>query len=70
MNGVEVLVQWKDGSTTWVTLKDTKNSYPVQMTKYEVHRRISGDPVFVWWIRNVLEKAQPHHWKAEVKVLG
>ena len=26
---VEVLDQWKDGITTWVTLKDTKISYPV-----------------------------------------
>ena len=26
---VEVLDQWKDGITTWVTLKDMKNSYPV-----------------------------------------
>ena len=29
--GVEVLDQWKDGSTAWVNLKDMKNSYPVQM---------------------------------------
>ena len=54
--GVEVLVQWKDGSTTWVTLKDMKNSYPVHMDSYAVHRRIEGDLVFVWWIRHVLEK--------------
>ena len=31
--GVEVLFQWKDGITTWVTLKDMKNSYPVQMAE-------------------------------------
>ena len=28
---VEVLVQWKCGSNTWVTLKDMQNSYHVQM---------------------------------------
>ena len=38
--GFEVLVQWKDGRTTWVTLKDMKNSYPV----------------FAWWIWHLLEK--------------
>ena len=32
MKGVEGLVQWKDGRTTWVNLKDMKNSYPVQMS--------------------------------------
>ena len=29
--GVEVLVQWKDGRTTWATLKEMKNSHPVQI---------------------------------------
>ena len=38
--GIEFLIQWKDGSTAWVTLKDMKNSYPVQMAEYVVHHRI------------------------------
>ena len=29
--GFEVLFQSKDGITTWVSLKDMKNSYPVKM---------------------------------------
>ena len=54
--GVEVLVQWKDRSTTCVTLKDMKNSYSVQMAEYVVQCRITGDPAFAWWIGHVLEK--------------
>ena len=54
--GVDVIFQWKDGRKTQVTLKDTKNSYPVYMSKYVVHCCISGDPEFAWWIRHVLEK--------------
>ena len=54
--GFEILVQWKDGSTTWVTLKDTENSYPVQMAKYAVQRRIAGDPEFAYWIWHMLAK--------------
>ena len=46
--GVEFLVQLKNGSTTWATLKYTKNSYPVQMEKYVVHCCIAGDPEFAW----------------------
>ena len=53
---VEVLAQWKEGITTWVTLKDTKNLYPVHMSEYAVHWHISGDPVFAWCIRHVLIK--------------
>ena len=53
---VEVLIQWKDGSTTWVTVKDMKNSYPVRMKTFAVQRCISGDPEFACWIQHVVEK--------------
>ncbi len=32
--GWEILLQWKDGSTTWEPLKDVKDSYPVQVAEY------------------------------------
>ena len=54
--GWEILVQWKDGSVTWVTLKDMKNSYPVQLAEYATKRRIAGEPAFAWWIQHVLNK--------------
>jgi hypothetical protein len=55
--GWEILVQlWKDGSVTWVALKDMKNSYPVQLAEYATQRRIAGEPAFAWWIQYVLNK--------------
>lgn len=54
--GWEILVQWKDGSTTWVSLKDMKNAYPVQMAEYAVQARVSREPAFAWWVRHVLQK--------------
>ena len=54
--GVEVLIQWKDGITEWVTFNYMKNSYPVQMAEYVVHLRIAGDTAFAWWIQHVLAK--------------
>ncbi len=43
--GWEILVQWKDGSTTWVALKDMKNSCPVQLAECATNRRIAGEPL-------------------------
>ena len=34
--GWEILVQWKDGSSTWIAMKDMKDSYPVQLAEYAV----------------------------------
>ena len=48
--GWELLVTWKDGSTNWVSLKDIKNSYPVQAAEYAVANRIAEEPAFAWWV--------------------
>ena len=54
--GWEILVQWKDGSTNWVALKDMKESYPVQVAEYAIASRISMEPAFAWWVPRVLKK--------------
>jgi hypothetical protein len=54
--GWELLVQWKDQSTTWVTLKDMKEAYPVQSAEYAVQARIAEEPAFAWWAPHTLKK--------------
>ena len=49
-------MQWKDGSTNWVALKDMKELYPIQVTEYAIASRISMEPVFAWWVPHVLKK--------------
>ena len=39
--GWEGNLKWKDGSTTWNKLKDTKGLYPVQLAEYAVENRVS-----------------------------
>ncbi len=54
--GWEILIEWKDGSTSWIAMKDVKNSYPVQLAEYATQRRIAGEPAFAWWTKHVLQK--------------
>ena len=54
--GWELLVQWKDQNTTWVTLKDMKEAYPVQSAEYAVQARIAEEPAFAWWAPHTLKK--------------
>jgi hypothetical protein len=53
--GWELLVQLKDLSTTWVSLKDVK-AYPIQTVVYAVQARIAEEPAFAWWVSNTLKK--------------
>merc|ERR1712197_195011 len=43
--GWEILVQWKDGSSTWESLKDMKNCYPIQTAEYSQMANISNEPI-------------------------
>ena len=61
--GWELLVQWKDGSTNWIALKDLNESYPVQVVEYSVGARISMEPAFAWWV------PQPDSCQSQIQVL-
>ena len=63
--GWEILIQWKDGTTTWETLKDVKASYPIQLAEYALQSRISTKPAFSWWVNHVLQKKK--HMISKVK---
>jgi len=54
--GYSFLVMWKDKSSTWVKLKDLKDSYPVQVADYAVAKQLEEEPAFKWWVPHVLKK--------------
>ena len=54
--GWELLVRWKDGSQSWVPLKDLKEAYMVQTADYAVQNKIQTEPAFAWWVPHVLRK--------------
>ena len=54
--GWELLAQWKDGSTNWISLKDLKESYPMQTAEYAVAAKIAMEPAFAWWVLHTLKK--------------
>ena len=49
-------VQWKDGSTSWETLKDLKDSNPIETAEYAVANQIDQEPAFNWWVPYTLKK--------------
>ena len=54
--GWDICVQWKDGSTSWITLKDIKNSYPVKLAEYAISNGIDDEPAFLWWVKYTMKK--------------
>ena len=41
-------VKWKDGTVTWVSLKDLKESNPIEVAEYATAHGIQDEPAFAW----------------------
>ena len=48
--GWNLLIGIKDGSEQWYPLKDTKESYPVQVAEYDVAKGIAKETALSWWV--------------------
>ena len=67
--GWDLLLKWKDGSSNWVSLKDVKDSYPIELMEYAVNHKIQDEPAFSWWIpfvkskrASIISKAATKYW--------
>ena len=72
--GWELLVECKDASTSWMTLKDMKDSILIEVVEYDVANHIVKDPAFKWWVphtirkRNgIISKVKSRYWQTTQK---
>ena len=54
--GWQMCVQWKDGSSQWIEMKDLKNSYPIELAEYSINNKIHDEPAFAWWVPHTIKK--------------
>ena len=54
--GWTILVQWKDGTQTWLPLKLMKETYPVEVAEFAMSTGIDREPAFAWWIKTALKQ--------------
>ena len=54
--GWKLLVEWRDGQTSWIDLKDLKESNPIEVAEYSVANCIVEEPAFKWWVSRTVRK--------------
>jgi hypothetical protein len=54
--GWKFLVAWKDGSTSFVPLREMKNVYPLETADYAVGNNLDKRIAFKWWVPHALRK--------------
>jgi hypothetical protein len=58
MKGWHFLVQWKDGSSNYVPLREMKASFPLETAEYAISHQIAKEPAFRWWVPYTLRKRE------------
>jgi hypothetical protein len=56
--GWQICIAWTDGSTSWHTLADIKNSYPIQLAEYAIRHNLQDEPAFAWWVKTTMKRKE------------
>ncbi len=54
--GWKIKVEFMDGTTAWLPLKDVKESNPIELAEYAILNCIDDEPAFKWWVSLVICK--------------
>jgi Reverse transcriptase (RNA-dependent DNA polymerase) len=54
--GWDMEIEWRDGTTSWLPLKEVKETNAVEVARYAKDNNIIDEPAFVWWAPHVLKK--------------
>lgn len=72
--GWHLKVEFANGETEWVTLKDVKGSNPLELADYAQSHGLLEEPAFAWWAPFALKKrerniakAVPKYWRTTHK---
>lgn len=47
---------WKDGSMSWIPLKELKEANPVETAEYAIANGIQDEAVYIWWVPYIICK--------------
>lgn len=72
--GWDVLIEWKDQTTSWLPLKEVKASNPIELAEYAQSNNLMHEPAFAWWAPYTLKKkarmigkVRSRYWKTHYK---
>ena len=52
--GWSMRLLWVDGSTSWQSLKEIKDAFPIETAEYATTHKLTNEPAFKWWVNKTL----------------
>ncbi len=53
--GWDIEVEWEDGTTSWLPMKQVKATNQVELAEYAVNNEIEDEAAFNWWVKDTLQ---------------
>ncbi len=54
--GWKLNVEFSDGTTSLLPLKDVKERNPIELAEYAILNKLDDEPAFKWWVAHVIPK--------------
>ena len=54
--GWDIQLQWTNGETSWLPLRDVKNSNPIELAEYAIANELENELAFKWWVKHALRR--------------
>ena len=67
--GWSLLVEWKDGGSSWIPLKDLKESNPIEVAEYAIANKLVHEPAFAWWVPKFIKRRDRNVFKLKTRRL-
>ena len=56
--GCDLNILWRDGTSSWIPLKDMKEANPLEVAEYATLHGLGNHPVFAWWVPHTMKKSK------------
>ena len=53
--GCDINVLRRDGTSSWIPLKDMKEANPIEVANYVDNNELTSHPVFAWWVPRTIK---------------
>ena len=54
--GWDFHIKWESGETSYIKLKDIKETNPIEIADYVIANQLEKEPAFAWWVRTALKR--------------
>ena len=54
--GWDIEIEWVDGTTSWLPMKEVKATNSIELAQYAVENKIDHEPAFDWWVKPTLKR--------------